>query len=117
MNAKLTLFLLIALFLLTLPTAGQASAGGIKSLTPISPSFNDALAVNSECNYCHTEGHDARSDVHGMLNHEEDRYAQYLESAILPEGFQKKSLLNRDAGNKCPRRNKSMPVIRIPTNQ
>lgn len=115
MNAKLNVLLLIALSLLTLHAQSQA-AGGIKSLTPITP-FNDELAVDSECNYCHTEGHDARSDVHGMLNHNEDRYAQYLESEILPEGFQKKSLLTRDTGNKCPRRNKTMPVIRMPTNQ
>ncbi len=105
MNFKFTAFLIAILFII--PAATAQAAGRINAIPPVSPFVDDSVNDN-DCNYCHAEGHDARPDVRGMLNHNEDRYAQYLGSNVFPEGFQEKSLLTRDDQNKCPR-NRNIP--------
>lgn len=76
------------------------SANHITQILPFAP-FDDDPAVYNNCKYCHGP-HNARKDVHGLLNEKEERYSRYLNSRALSGGGEN-SVFSEGNSRKCPR--------------
>ncbi len=106
LSARLSTVSLLFFAVVVILSAGRAeiscAAGSIRGLVPVYSDSEARAALSKDCNYCHSL-HNARSDVAGMLNEREERYAPFMSSGNIWSDTSEASVFGREISGKCPR--------------
>lgn len=106
LSAKLPCVSLLLFAVVVILSAGRAeiscAADSIQGLIPVYSDSVAKAALSKNCNYCHSL-HNARSDVAGMLNEREERYAPFMSSGNIWSDSPEASVFGSEISGKCPR--------------
>ena len=99
MKCSLPVLFITILIIAAFPNTLYSANFSIRPV-PFAP-FDDDPAIYNDCKYCHGQ-HNARNDVHALLNDKEERYSRYLDSTAL-SGRGGQSVFELESSRKCPR--------------